>query len=101
MITVTDSQGCVSWVLLFFFFSPPLEYSAYIMESFFMRYHVLETHIDSAWEFTWVDYRAGKDILLSEHPSLDLTSGGAEGRLYESNRTCGWCIKWIGEACFT
>lgn len=66
-----------------------------------MRYDVFESHINSVPEFTWVDQRVGKNILLSEHPNLELPGGGAGERLYQNNRTCGWCIKWVSEACFT
>lgn len=96
MITVTDSQGCDGRI--FFFFSP-LESSTYFLGSFFMRCDVFESHINSVPEFTRVDQRVGKNILLSEHPNLELPSGGEW--FYQSNRTCGWCIKRVGEACFT
>lgn len=52
----------LDFFFLFFFFSP-LESSAYFLESFFMRYDVFESHIDSVPQFTWVEQR-----VLGKHP---------------------------------
>lgn len=93
MITVTDSQGCVSWIDFFF---SPLEHSAYFLEGFFMRCDVLISHADSGPEVTRVDQGSWK-----KHCPFQGSQPGASqwsSRLYQSARTCSWCMKSFSEA---
>lgn len=82
------------------FFLSPLESSAYFLEVFLMRYDVFMPYICSVPQFTWVDQRAGKNILFYKDTNVEPPSERAAERWYKGHRTCCWRMIRLNEAHF-
>lgn len=92
MITVTDSQGCVSWID--FFFSS----GTFCIFSGRLLYEMRCTHI-TRW--LWPRGHSGGSGSWKKHCPFQGSQPGASrwsSRLYQSARTCSWCMKSFSEA---
>lgn len=65
-----------------------------------MRYDVFMPYICSVPQFTWVDQRAGKNILFYKDTNVEPPSERAAERWYKGHRTCCWRMIRLSEAHF-